>query len=438
MINKLFYQIKPFVPRKWQIAIRKHFISYKWNKFKSTWPIDPNAAKPPKHWSGWPDGKKFALVLTHDVESAEGLDRCYQITEIEESLGFRSSFNFVPGDYAVPEELLRYLSDHGFEIGVHGLHHDINPFRSQKIFRQQSIIINQYLKDWNAVGFRSPSMYHNLDMLHDLKIQYDASTFDTDPFEPQPDGVGTIFPFQVGGNSGKKGYIELPYTLPQDFLLFILMRQKNIDMWKHKLSWIVKNGGMALVITHPNYMNFDQEPNYTEYPAAYYREFLEYIRSEYEGQFWNALPRETANFWQSRNVPDTVTSATPKVMKRACILYYMKFKGSAILYREAKALREKGYDVDLICLRELESEKVIQLYDGLKLYLIQSRPISEQKSVLYFIRLFFFCLKSFFVMSYLGLRKRYDVVHVTSPPDIIVFFVAHSQTFRCPYHSGYP
>ena len=30
-----------------------------------------------------------------------------------------------------------------------------------------------------------------------LNIAYDASTFDTDPFEPQPDGVNTIFPFWV-------------------------------------------------------------------------------------------------------------------------------------------------------------------------------------------------------------------------------------------------
>jgi hypothetical protein len=40
-------------------------------------------------------------------------------------------------------------------------------------------------------------MLRNLDWLGDLNIQYDGSTFDTDPFEPQPDGAGTIFPFWV-------------------------------------------------------------------------------------------------------------------------------------------------------------------------------------------------------------------------------------------------
>ena len=100
-------------------------------------------------------------------------------------------------------------------------------------------------------------MHHNLEWIHDLDIEY-ASTFDTDPFEPQSDGVGTIFPFWVSGNSNQKGYVELPYTLPQDFTLFILMKEKNIDIWKQKLDWIAENGGMALVNTHPDYMNFDE------------------------------------------------------------------------------------------------------------------------------------------------------------------------------------
>ena len=59
-------------------------------------------------------------------------------------------------------------------------------------------------------------MFHNLDWLHELKIEYDASTFDTDPFEPQPDGVGTIFPFWVTGRQPDEGYVEMAYTLPQD------------------------------------------------------------------------------------------------------------------------------------------------------------------------------------------------------------------------------
>jgi len=169
-----------------------------------SWPIDHNAGKPPEGWTGWPNGNKFALVLTHDVETAEGLDKCYQLAEIEERLGFRSSFSFVPGDYPVPAALRQSLTDRGFEIGVHGLHHNGNPFRSDSFFKKQAIEINRYLKEWGSVGFRSPSMYHDLELLHHLDIEYDASTFDTDPFEPQPDGMGAIFPFWVPNQDPQK------------------------------------------------------------------------------------------------------------------------------------------------------------------------------------------------------------------------------------------
>ena len=127
-------------------------------------------------------------------------------------------------------------------------------------------------------------MHHNLAWIHDLEIEYDASTFDTDPFEPQPDGVGTIFPFWVSKDGTQKGYVELPYTLPQDFTLFILMKEKNIDIWKQKLDWIAENGGMALVNTHPDYMNFDDgKLGIEEYPAQYYQSCLSTTKINMKG-----------------------------------------------------------------------------------------------------------------------------------------------------------
>ncbi len=141
-------------------------------------------------------------------------------------------------------------------------------------------------------------MHHNLEWIHDLNIEYDASTFDTDPFEPQPDGVATIFPFLVRGNSDQRAYVELPYTLPQDFTLFVLMKEKDIEIWKRKLDWIVTCGGMALLNTHPDYMNFDgKKGGMDEYPVGHYVEFLEYIKRKYEGIYWHILPREIARFW---------------------------------------------------------------------------------------------------------------------------------------------
>jgi hypothetical protein len=324
LTHKIYYLLKPFIPRELQIFLRRKVVLWKRGLYKHVWPIDENASRPPKNWSGWPEGKQFALVLTHDVETAAGQEKCLQLIDLERKFGFGSAFNFVPKRYDVSSELRSYLTQNGFEVGVHGLYHDGKYYRSEKIFLKRANQINYYLKEWNAVGFRSPSMQRNLEWIHNLDIEYDASTFDTDPFEPHPDGVGTIFPFWVPrnnvGNSSNpsnptnssnlqpetalaNGFVELPYTLPQDFTLFILMKEKGIDIWKKKLDWVAESGGMALSITHPDYMNGKKKKcGIEEYPMEFYQEFLDYMKSEYEGQYWNPSPKEMAHFWKEKMV----------------------------------------------------------------------------------------------------------------------------------------
>lgn len=297
--RKIYYTLKPFIPRRLQIAMRRRAALRKLEKFRHIWPIDESAGRQPDCWSGWPEGKRFALVLTHDVETARGQERCHELAEMEERLGFRSSFNFVAETFPVSHNLRFDLEKRGFEIGVHGLTHDGSLYESQQSFKEQATRINRYLRGWNAAGFRSPSMYHNLEWLHDLHIEYDASTFDTDPFEPQPDSMGTIFPFWVSRNGSQSGYVELPYTLPQDFTLFVIFQERNSDIWKRKLDWIAERGGMALLITHPDYITFDgTQPGLEEYPARYYEEFLNYVKTRYGDQYWNALPKDVTKFWK--------------------------------------------------------------------------------------------------------------------------------------------
>ena len=149
---------------------------------------------------------------------------------LEEDLGFRSSFNIVPERYRVSLNLIEEIKKRGFEVGVHGLNHDGKLFFSKSIFKKRTPKINSYLKKWNSKGFTSPSMHHNLDWMHMLNIDHSTSTFDTDPYEPQPDGIGTIFPIWIEKKKNKKGFLELPYTLPQDFTLFILMRKKDNEI----------------------------------------------------------------------------------------------------------------------------------------------------------------------------------------------------------------
>lgn len=297
----IFYAVKPLVPRWAQIALRRRLAARKRSLYAATWPIDEAAKTPPPDWRGWPEGKQFALVLTHDVETGRGVERCRPLLDLEEELGFRSAFNFVPERYSVPPELRQEVANRGFEVGVHGLNHDGRLYRSKELFLERAKKINRYLEDWGAVGFRSPSMQHNLEWLHALNIRYDESTFDVDPFEPQADGVGTIFPFIVPARTpGSRPYVELPYTLPQDFTLFVILGEKNPDIWMRKLDWVAENGGMALVNVHPDYMRQEGEPaRIDDYPAAYYREFLSYAKRRYAESYWHALPVKVAE-WVAR------------------------------------------------------------------------------------------------------------------------------------------
>ncbi|MEN6421067.1 MAG: glycosyltransferase [Smithella sp.] len=260
-------------------------------------------------------------------------------------------------------------------------------------------------------------MYHNLDWLHDLDIQYDASTFDTDPFEPQSDGMGTIFPFWVAGNNGRPGYVELPYTLPQDFLLYILMRQKNIDIWKQKLDWIVQQGGMALFISHPDYMNFNGSNSPEKYPMQYYEVFLTYIKTKYKDQYWHVLPKDLARFWAANyRLKENIN----RKRRHICMLAYSFYETDNRIMRYADALANRGDIVDVIALRD-EKAPEYEILKNVNVYRIQKRKINEKYKITYLYRLIVFLFKSSLFITGKQLKHPYDLIHVHSVPDFEVF-----------------
>jgi hypothetical protein len=297
VVSWVYYRLKPFIPWRARMALRRWLAARIRKSGCANWPICEASGQKPGNFPGWPTGKRFAFVLTHDVESQTGLERIQDIVELERQLGFKSSFNLVPeGSYDTPVQIRHRLRDKGLEVGVHDLRHDGKLFDSRAKFREKAARINHYLREWHAVGFRSAFMHRKLSWLHDLEIAYDCSTFDTDPFEPQPDGVHTIFPFWCAPENGKGGYVELPYTLPQDSTLFLVLEEQGIDIWRKKLDWIVARGGMALLNVHPDYTCFNGKPRPNEYSAQMYANLLEYVRSTYAGQYWQALPHEVADY----------------------------------------------------------------------------------------------------------------------------------------------
>src|SRR5271163_688805 len=112
--NTLYYGIKPLIPPFVRRGIRRWFALRKRLQVSDVWPILPGSERPPDGWPGWPQGKKFAFVLTHDVEGPNGVAKCRQLMELEMKWGFRSSFNFIPeGGYRVTRELREELARNG-------------------------------------------------------------------------------------------------------------------------------------------------------------------------------------------------------------------------------------------------------------------------------------------------------------------------------------
>jgi glycosyltransferase involved in cell wall biosynthesis/peptidoglycan/xylan/chitin deacetylase (PgdA/CDA1 family) len=383
------------------------------------WPIDETAGAVPPNWPGWPDGKRFAFVLTHDVEGNKGLARVEQLMSVEAKHGFHSSFNLVPeNEYRLSDELKEKIEAGGFEVGVHGLYHDGKLYSSKAEFYSRAGRIKEYIRKWNAVGFRSPLMQHKLAWLHELGVEYDASTFDTDPFEPEPDGFRTIFPFWVPGPNGT-GYVELPYTLIQDFNLFVILQQKNINYWKQKIDWIAEHGGMALLNTHPDYMCFEGERSRNEFPISLYEELLTYVRTKHEGTFWTATPREVSRFYCAKVPP-----AERNTRKKICMVAHNVYDHDNRVRRYAECLAGRGDQVDVLTLPWSGNGSVLDpatVIKGVNVFRIGSAKGGEKYKWVHAFRLLRYLLVSSRELTRRQSQIKYDLIHVHNVPDFLVF-----------------
>ncbi len=300
-VRRLYYWIKPLLPRTLTRFLRQRLQTRHTRDFALGWPIEEryprflfDALKNLLLLSGrqsieitalWPNRKTFALALTHDIETDQGQRFVRRVVELEEQLGFCSSFNFIPEKYRVDMNLVVELRQRGFEVGLHGLKHDGKLFNSHAEFERRAEKINHYFKQMNAVGFRAPLTHRHPEWMQALNMEYDLSFFDTDPFEPIPGGTMSIWPFFIGH------FVELPYTLIQDYTLAAVLGESTPRLWLEKVDFIGKYHGMALINSHPDYL---QKPAnlriYTGFLTAMQR----------CGGFWHALPREVASWWKQR------------------------------------------------------------------------------------------------------------------------------------------
>lgn len=306
--KRIYYQIKPFIPQPVAWILRRWYSNPKRQNFPLSWPIEARYAQfqweiirqviaisgvnPIQFVNFWPAGQSLCLVLTHDVETRKGQDFVRAVADLEEEMGYRSSFNFIPERYTIDADLVNELKRRGFEVGIHGLKHDGKLYRSETTFLERSKRINQYLKQFESVGFRSPLTHRQPEWMQSLDIEYDLSFFDTDPYEPMPGGTMSLFPFFIGH------FVELPYTLMQDYTLTSFLHATTPQIWMDKVNFIELYQGMALINSHPDYLQKEQS-------WKVYRQFLSEMKQK--KSYYHALPREVARWWRSRHLIDRLS-----------------------------------------------------------------------------------------------------------------------------------
>jgi hypothetical protein len=295
-----YYLLRPLIPRRIQIAMRRRYARAQEPPDFPRWPAEPSlhdlyrrlyelardVAGTDVPWIGfWPEGASWAVVLTHDIETAAGRDAVGPILDLEAGREFRSAWNVVPRRYEVSDAFVASITDRGGEVGLHGLFHDGRDLASEGHLLARLPEMRAVASRIGATGFRSPATQRAPDLIGLLGFEHDSSYPDSDPYEPQPGGCASWLPFTI------RDTVELPITMPQDHTLFVILQHTDERAWIEKADTLRRRGGMALVLTHPDYM-LD-----TTIRDAYGR-LIAHLAED--SGAWRALPSEVSGWWRAR------------------------------------------------------------------------------------------------------------------------------------------
>ena len=306
LLREAYYLIRPLLGVVVRRQLQK-FALRNWDKrVFPRWPVDRTAdvlhetllvaamkhkdvQRVPFIWF-WPKGHNSCALLTHDVETARGLQFCPTLMDIDDAAGIKTSFQLVPEQrYTPTTEDLDRIRSRGFEINVHDLNHDGHLFRDRETFRRRIEKINDYGKKFGASGFRAGALYRNQNWFEDLEFDYEMSVPNVAHLDPQHGGCCTIFPYFIGD------ILELPVTAIQDYSLFHVLGAYSIDTWRTQMGQIAAHHGLINVITHPDYL-IEQRARQA------YGELLQYIADLQAKQaVWLAQPRDVNTWWRQRS-----------------------------------------------------------------------------------------------------------------------------------------
>ncbi len=305
-IRNVYYLVRPLFPVSFRRHLQKFFLRGWQDKAFPQWPVDSSVEHTfesvlkfalkeggvdyiPFIWF-WPKGHEACAIMTHDVETKEGLDFCNKLMDMTDQYQIKSAFELIPEvRYEVTNTVIENIKERGFEVCIHGLNHDGNLFKSKDIFYQRAKKINEYAEKYGAIGFRSPVMYRNLEWYDQYQFKYDLSVPNVGHLDPQPGGCCTVMPYYIGK------LLELPLTTIQDYPLYFNLNKYNLDIWKNQAELIMKKNGLISFIIHPDYtLSEKSQSNYTA--------LLQYLAElRKQKNLWIALPKEVCSWWNLRN-----------------------------------------------------------------------------------------------------------------------------------------
>src|SRR3989304_7531838 len=189
------------------------------------------------------------LLLSHDIETANGFKMALKMANIEESLGFRSTWFIITGEYKIDESVLNELVIRGHKIGWHEFKHDNRfPFLSQKGMEKRIAKSMDFIKKYNVKGFRSPSYLFSEKMFKKIReyFAYDSSRLDYDIISGgRQKGCYCPYPFLL-----ESGLLEIPVTIPWE--IPFISDEPLKDYWERKIALLLENNALIHINTHPD------------------------------------------------------------------------------------------------------------------------------------------------------------------------------------------
>ena len=252
----------------------------RWAAFPG-WPIDLSAdlLDDLRDTSTAPlSARRAPVVVTHDIDSAEGLTSLVtNFLPLEEACGARSSSYVVPCAWRLDHALLGELIARGHEVGVHGYDHsNTTPFATSDERARRLDGARSFAERYGATGYRAPSLLRTRQLLRDLagRYRYDSSIPTSGGLFPTPNnGCATARPFFI------EGIAELPISLPRDGTLRFLgyTPDEIVCVWIECAELIARARGVVVLLTHCE-RRFSGHPRMLDA----YRQFLDYLRDRPE------------------------------------------------------------------------------------------------------------------------------------------------------------